>query len=105
MMSKEKIKRIFVYFAETMKYCLAYMHACLLYRKRNIWLFSERGTDARDNGLYMYRYVRTHHPEIEAYFVISPNSKDRDRLKALGNIVDYESFRHYILFFCGQVAD
>ena len=101
-MNEAKLKRIRSYFVETVKYCLAKTYACLFYRHRHIWLFSERGTDARDNGLYMYRYVRTHHPEIEAYYVISKDSKDRNKLASLGNLVDTQSFRHYILFFAAE---
>ena len=28
---------------------------------RGIWLVGERGTDARDNGYWFYRYLRTQH--------------------------------------------
>ena len=31
---------------------------------RHLWLVSERGTDAQDNGLYFYRYLRREHPEV-----------------------------------------
>lgn len=72
--------------------------ARILYKKKNIWLVSERGTDARDNGYHFFRYLRTHHPEINSCYVISKDSADRDRVASLGNTVDYRSLKHYLLF-------
>ena len=51
---------------------------------RNIWLVSERGNDARDNGYWFYHYLRTEHPEIHSFYVISPDSMDAPKIVALG---------------------
>lgn len=71
----------------------------LVYGRREIWLVSERGTDARDNGYHFFRYLREQHPEIECRYVISKDSADRGRVEALGRVVNYRSIRHYLLFF------
>lgn len=71
----------------------------LLYRNREVWLISERGTDARDNGYHFFRYMRKQHPEIDCYYVIDKHSPDRKRIEALGEAVEYRSFRHYLLLF------
>lgn len=69
------------------------------YGKRKIWLVSERGTDARDNGYHFFRYLREQHPDIPCYYVISKDSPDRKRVESLGNVVEYRSLKHYQLLF------
>mgnify|MGYP004598831251 CR=1 FL=1 len=93
-----KIKTAIRYCLEIVKCYLLYPVSILLYGRRNIYLFSERGTDARDNGLYLFRYYRREHPEINAYYVISDESADIDNVKEYGNIVQYKSINHYLLF-------
>ena len=76
----------------------------LFYKKKRIWLIAERGVDARDNGYVFFKYLRKEHPEIEAYYVISNESLDRERLKAYENsLVDYRTFRHYVLLWRAEV--
>lgn len=64
-------------------------------KEKDLWLFSERGTDARDNGYWMFRYVKENHPEINAKYIISKDSPDRLRLKQWEkDLIDYESADH-----------
>lgn len=58
----------------------------------------EKNTEARDNAYWLYKYVRENFPVINAYFVITPNAFDRDKLLVFGEerIIDYGSFKHYI---------
>lgn len=72
------------------------------YRGREIWLVSERGTDARDNGYHFFKYLREQHPEIEAYYAITEDSADRDRVAALGEVVQYGSLKHYLMFVAAE---
>ena len=97
-MSIQKYKRLAGYIFEGIKYFSLYPLARLIYRNRKIHLFSERGVDARDNGYHLYRYYRQNHPEIESYFVISKDSADREKILALGNVVNHRSLKHYLLF-------
>ena len=69
---------------------------------RNLWLVAERGFDARDNGYWFFRYLRTQHPEINACFVIGPDSPDYSRIAALGRTVPMASLRHYLLYLCAD---
>ena len=49
----------------------------------------DRLTRARDNGEYLYRYIRTSHPEIEVYFGLHKKSPDWIRLvKDKFNLID-----------------
>ena len=87
---------------ETIKYYMCYPIAMLKYGKHTIYLVSERGTDARDNGYYMYRYIRCNHPELEAYYVIDYHSTDYEKVACYGNIVQPKSWKHYMLFIAAK---
>ncbi len=73
------------------------------YLKRNIWIVGEKKTEARDNGYHFFRYLRREHPEIESYFVIAKGSADRAKVEAVGPVVDFDSFRHCILYAAAKV--
>lgn len=66
---------------------------------RHVWLIGERYDAARDNGYHLFKYIRTHHPACNIYYVIRKGAKDIDRIRNLGNIVYYDSLRHYVLYF------
>jgi hypothetical protein len=51
---------------------------------RNAWLFMDRDSEADDSAEYLYRYVRDHAPEVNAFFVLSRSSPDWPRLAAEG---------------------
>lgn len=77
--------------------CFCSLVTSLFFRRREIWIFRERGNDARDNAYWMFRYIKEHHPEIEAYYAITKDSPDRERLAPWSDsIIDQNSFTHYI---------
>ena len=98
----KKIRRMIGYFAELIKYILLYPVAMLIYGKRRIYIFAERGVDARDNGYHLYRYFKKEHPELEAYYVISKDSADKGRIEELGGMVRYRSLKHYLVFIAAE---
>lgn len=64
--------------------------------KSDIWLISERGQDARDNAYVFYKYLRENHPEINARFIISNDSKDFVRFTDPQRLIIFGSFYHYL---------
>lgn len=70
--------------------------------EKEIWLISDRGWDAQDNGFVFYAWLKEYHPEINAYFVITKDSPDYDKVVALDpeTVLEYESRRHqkYYIF-------
>ena len=65
--------------------------------RKEIWLISERGTDARDNGYCFFSYLKEQHPEVCCKYIISSCSKDKDRLSQYADeVVAYASFEHYV---------
>lgn len=51
---------------------------------KHAWLFMDRDTQADDNAEHLYRYVRQHHSEINAWFILRESSHDWARLKEEG---------------------
>lgn len=96
----------FRYLYYLIQYVAALLLAPFLRNKeayKNLWIISERGIDARDNGLHLFRYIRTEHPEINICFIISKDSKDRAKVAELGKVIDYRSFRHYLALAMSEV--
>lgn len=72
--------------------------AKLCCKKKQIWIVSERGTDARDNGYHLFRYMRENHPEQPVYYVIDRRSPDYSKVSTLGNAVHRGSLKYWILY-------
>ena len=34
-----------------------------VFRRKSCWVLHERGTDARDNAYFFYKYLKENHPE------------------------------------------
>lgn len=95
---KSLIEKIFQMTSSLFLYylCLAYVK---LFRINNsdVWLVSEMGTDARDNGWHFYNYLKKEHPEIKVKYVICKKSQDLERI-AKEDRIYFRSIKHYILF-------
>lgn len=62
---------------------------------RHAWLFLDRDTQADDNAEHLYRYVRKHHPAVNAWFLLREDSHDWPRLKAEGfRLLPFGSLLH-----------
>lgn len=54
-------------------------------RYADAWLFMDRDTEADDSAEHLYRYVREHRPDINAFFVLRRTSRDWERFAGEGN--------------------
>lgn len=64
--------------------------AVKVFHRKKIWLISDRINVAGDNGEAFFRYISKCKPkDIEAYFVISKESKDYERIKCIGKVIPY----------------
>lgn len=62
---------------------------------KNAWIITDRFDEAADNGILFYDYISKNHPEVNAYYVLSKNSLDFNRLKEKGvRLVDHGSIDH-----------
>lgn len=62
---------------------------------KKIWIVSEFGYEARDNGYSFFKYMRKEHPEVNCYYAIDFNSSDYPKIKELGNAIKFGSFKHF----------
>ena len=74
----------------------------LLVIKKRIWLVCEGRNDARDNGYVFYKYIREKHPEVPVYYVIDKKCEAYDKVKDLGNIIQFGSLKHWIYYLCAS---
>lgn len=71
---------------------------------KDAWLICERGTEARDNGYWMFKYIREKHPEQKIYYIIdSKNQMDYKKVKALGEVIQFKSFEHRMAFILSNI--
>lgn len=93
-----RVIRVFLYLVKlVLAFFISFFIKVFRPEMRNIWLVSERGDDARDNGFFFFKYMIKNHPEIKVFYVIDNKSSDSHRI-----IQDYSieknSFRHFIFF-------
>ena len=71
------------------------------YKKKfaNIWLICEEKAEARDNGYWFFRKMCENHPEQECIYAIDGNSVDYKKVKGLGTVIEFGSFKHWLLYF------
>ena len=75
-----------------------YYHIYRKILKRPIWIFSDRVQMASDNGMYMFEYVTKNHKEINAYFMIDKKSPDYKKIKKIGKVLKFDSFKYKLYF-------
>lgn len=101
----DKIQHYFKCGISSIKVILAWM-ILHLFKKgllyQNIWLIEEKRTEARDNGYHLFCYLCKSHPEINAFYVITKDSADIRKVASIGNVIDAESFQHYLFFLAAK---
>ena len=64
----------------------------------DVWLISERGHEARDNAFIFFEYIQKEHPEINAKYIISYDSKDVERFNDKTKLVKFVSMVALFVF-------
>lgn len=79
-----------------------------LFKKKQIWLISDRDYIANDNGEHLFRYICEHkgeYPNIKAYFVIAGDSPDYQRMKQYGSVLDRNSHKYKKMYMiCDKIV-
>lgn len=97
-----KFVKLIKYIIELLKYIILYPIAIILYSNKSIYIISERGYDARDNGYCFFKYMREKYRKLNCYYVITKNSADYEKVSSLGNIIIYRSIKHYLYFIAAK---
>lgn len=71
-------------------------------KHNNVWLVCERGSDARDNGYWFFKYLCEQHPEIEAVYAIDFDSPDYSKVASLGQVIPFGSLKHWIYYWVAK---
>ena len=64
------------------------------FKRKPIWLCSDRPEKADDNGEVFFEFLRKEHPEINSYFELKTDSPDYNRLKKIGPVLEPCSMKH-----------
>lgn len=74
-------------------------HIAKTFKKRPIWLVSDRSMAAGDNGEAMFRHIMARDDcPADVYFVMSKKSLDLARMKEIGPVIYQESLRFKLMF-------
>ncbi len=74
-------------------------HFLYPFKRKHIWIISDRFNKADDNGEILFRYIQDHRSkDIRAVFAIRKDSSDYQRLKETGPCVDAMTWKHKVLF-------
>ena len=95
------MKNIFKHMNETLKLFVAEIIANIMLinkKNREVYLIGERKNEAKDNGYHLFKYVRNEHPDDKFYYVIEKDSNDLNKISMLGNIIYYNTLKHYIYY-------
>lgn len=95
MTTKELIKLRSVELVFLCRFLLAWIIA--QFKKKDIWLICERGKEARDNAYFFFVWLKEHHPEIKAKYIVSKESEDYHKFDRWPqDRVEYDSMKHLI---------
>lgn len=79
-------------------YRLAY-YACKLFKRKEIWVISDRPNAADDNGYHLFKYIcNQKNNNIKPYFVISKKSQDYEKLRKIGRVLNFDFYYYKIIF-------
>ena len=94
-----------------LKTCITLLAAYLvlkIFRKRilleNNWLIQEKRTEARDNGYHLFKYLREKYPDLPVHYIITSDSADYPKVSRYSNIIEADSFRHYLYYLAAKYS-
>lgn len=77
---------------------LLFPFARLFLWHKKIWIVSERENECRDNGYVFFKHMREKHKDINCYYALKKTSPDYKKVKSLGNIIEFGSFKHFAYY-------
>ena len=100
----QKLKRVKLHDFTAVFIFLAAIPISFFYKRkhRHLWIFSDSPNEARDNGYWLFKYIRENHPNQESVFTLKKTSPDKTKVQALGQVIDYGSFIHWICYLAAE---
>lgn len=77
----------------------------IFFKKKNkdLILICESASEARDNGYWLFKYIRETDPEAHVAYVINFDSPDYHKVERLGPCVQFGSFKHWVYYLSAGV--
>lgn len=68
--------------------------------KKDIWLICETEYEARDNGYWLYRYIKASTDKQNVYYSINPKSPDYRKIEEIDekSVITYGTFQHWVYY-------
>lgn len=83
---------------------IAYLVSKLYKNKnKNLILICEDENEARDNGYWLYKYIKETYPDERVLYAINSNSPDSNKIRKYGEFIEYSSFKHWIYYLSAGV--
>lgn len=102
---KLKLKSELIYLLALFKYkefkIAAYRISYFLNRQKKnkkLWIISDRPNKANDNGEHLFKYLLDINKDIDCRFVIDKSSTDFKRIKSIGPVFKYNTFKYKLNF-------
>lgn len=80
---------------DVIMFILAYIWSSRL-KKKGIWIITERRAECKDNGYYLFKYMRENFPDKEVYYAIDKESAHIAKIEKYGHILYFNSLKHYV---------
>ena len=74
----------------------------LKYKRKNLWLICERENEARDNGYWLFKYIRENYPQEDVVYAIKKDCVDYKKVKDLGEIIEYGGYKHWVYYLAAE---
>ena len=68
-----------------------------IFKRRELWLISDRVDKADDNGEHFFNYMVKNHKDKNIYYVLTKKSVDYERVSKIGKIIDPNSIKYKLL--------
>lgn len=65
---------------------------------KKVWIFMDRADRAGDNAEHLFKYVNDKKENINSYFVISEQSSDYEKIRKIGKVLKYGTYKTKIYY-------
>ena len=81
-----------------------YYHLARPFKRKKLWIISDRVNKADDSGEALFRYLQDHKPKnTNVIFAVRKDSDDYSRMSRTGKCVSAMSFRHKLLYLLSDI--
>lgn len=96
----QKLKRVKIAdLLSVFKFIIAIIPALIMkIWHKDLWLLCDSRYEASDNAYWLFKYIREEKPDVDVVFALDKKSKQYEKVKALGKVVQYGSVKHWIYY-------